>query len=67
MCEREMCVTADKTYIKINPLLTLVPHINQLNTMFNWFSFLYCFVNIEFDSTFDTNILFLVTTPNLVL
>ena len=25
MCEREMCVTADKTYIKINPLSTLVP------------------------------------------
>ena len=25
MCEREMCLTADKTYTKINPLSTLVP------------------------------------------
>lgn len=37
MCEREMRVTADKTYIKINPLLTLVPLQNGLNTKFEPF------------------------------
>lgn len=29
-----MCVTADKTYIKINPLLILVPLKTDLNTTF---------------------------------
>lgn len=32
-----MCVTADKIYIKINPLLTLVPSKNGLNTAFKPF------------------------------
>ena len=37
MCELEMYVTADKTYIIINPLLTLVPRENGLNTAFKPF------------------------------
>ena len=41
MCEREMCVTADKTYIKINPLSTLVPYWNtSIDTIFEFLFFL---------------------------
>ena len=28
-----MCVTADKTYTKINPLLTLVPNVKNPNSI----------------------------------